>query len=224
MLSPAVFITKNHAMPPPQQQRRSSATTPPMISIMLELLPCCGAGCCIMARRLAHARRGGKRVIGSVPMTSSLKGLPSGLVSADLEQGSARLSVDAAVYSLDALRAAAYVFLDRCYVFLTKPAETRFEVTLSPKDGKVDETSLAMWVGELANELLATSWRMKIAEENRAVVETITSQAFAGALGPPSLDDLAQFDFGDEAPMEDPLGIAQSWEEKYGKKKEKEQK
>ena len=157
-------------------------------------------------------------------MTSSLKGLPAGLVSADLEQGSARLSVDAAVYSLDALRAAAYVFLDRCYVFLTKPDEKRFEVTLSPKDGKIDEASLATWVGELANELLATSWRLKIAEENRAVVETITSQAFAGALGPPSLDDLAQFDFADEAPFEDPLGIAQSWEEKYGKKKEKEKK
>ena len=157
-------------------------------------------------------------------MTSSLKGLPSGLVSADLEQGSARLSVDAAVYSLDALRAAAYVFLDRCYVFLTKPAENRFEVVLSPKDGKTDEASLTAWVGELANELLATSWRMKIAEENRAVVETITSQAFAGALGPPSLDDLAQFDFGDEAPFEDPLGIAQSWEDKYGKKKKDEEK
>jgi len=158
-------------------------------------------------------------VVVFAAMTSSLKGLPPGLVSADLEQGSARLSVDANVYSLDALRAAAYVFMDRCYVFLTKPDEAHFAVTLSPKDGKADEASLTAWVGELANELLATSWRLKIADENRPLVETITSQAFAGALGPPSLDELAAFDFGDEAPFEDPLGIAQSWEEKYGKKK-----
>lgn len=155
---------------------------------------------------------------------SSLPGLPIGLVSADLEQGSARLSVDASVYSLDALRAAAYVFIDRCYVFLAKPDEKHFAVTLSPKDGKADEASLRAWCGELANELLATSWRLKIAEENRPLVETITAQAFAGALGPPSLDDLAAFDFGDEGAFEDPLGIAQSWEEKYGKKKDGEKK
>jgi hypothetical protein len=38
-------------------------------------------------------------------------------------------------------------------------------------------------------------------------------------MGPPSLEDLAAYDFSDE-PLEDPLGIAMSWEEKY-KKKEK---
>ena len=45
-------------------------------------------------------------------------------------------------------------------------------------------------------------------------------QAIAGAMGEPSLDDLAAFDFSDEA-FDDPLGIAQSWEEKHGKKKPK---
>ena len=41
-------------------------------------------------------------------------------------------------------------------------------------------------------------------------------------MGPPSLDDLEKFDFSDE-PFEDPLGIAMSWEEKYGKKKKGEE-
>jgi hypothetical protein len=36
-------------------------------------------------------------------------------------------------------------------------------------------------------------------------------------MGPPSLDDLEKFDFSAEA-FDDPLGIAMSWEEKYGKK------
>ena len=48
-------------------------------------------------------------------------------------------------------------------------------------------------------------------------IEAVTMQAMAGAMGPPSLEDLANFDFTD-APLEDPLGIAQSWEEKYKKK------
>ena len=39
----------------------------------------------------------------------------------------------------------------------------------------------------------------------------------SGAMGAPSLDDLESFDFSSEA-FEDPLGIALSWEEKYGKK------
>lgn len=156
-------------------------------------------------------------------MSTSLSGLPAGVVSADLEQGSVRVSVDAGVYGLEAIRAAAYVFLDRCYVFLEKPDAAHLSVTLAPKDGKADEAALRGWSGELANELLATSWRLKVAEENRALVETITSQAFAGALGPPSLDELASFDFAEE-PFEDPLGIAQSWEEKYGKKRDAEEK
>ena len=36
-------------------------------------------------------------------------------------------------------------------------------------------------------------------------------------MGPPSLDDLASFDFSDQG-FDDPLGIAMSWEEKHGKK------
>ena len=44
-----------------------------------------------------------------------------------------------------------------------------------------------------------------------------SAQALAGAMGPPSLDDLANFDFSDDG-FEDPLGIAQSWEEKHGRK------
>ncbi len=47
----------------------------------------------------------------------------------------------------------------------------------------------------------------------------MTLQAIAGAMGPPSLEDLESFDFTDEA-FEDPLGIAMSWEEKYKKKDE----
>ena len=60
---------------------------------------------------------------------------------------------------------------------------------------------------------------MQIAKENRGIIEAVTSKALAGAMGPPTLEDLERFDFSDDA-LDDPLGIAMSWEEKYGKKKD----
>ena len=102
-------------------------------------------------------------------------------------------------------------------MLLDQPAEHRVRVTLTPKKGPADEALLRAFVGEFSNELLSAAWRQQIAQENRAVIEMVTSQAISAAMGPPSLDDLAAFDFGDEA-FEDPLGIAMSWEEKYKKK------
>ena len=150
-------------------------------------------------------------------MTSPLEGLPSELATADLQAGSVKLSVDTRLYPLGAIYAASYVFLDRCYLLLDQAGEHTVRVTLSPKRASPDETLLRAFVGEFSNELLSAAWRRQIAQENRAVIEMVTSQAISAAMGPPSLDDLAAFDFGDES-FEDPLGIAMSWEEKYQKK------
>ena len=150
-------------------------------------------------------------------MTSPLEGIPSELATVDLVAGAVQLRVDARLYPLGAIYAASYVFLDRCYVLLDKPDEHGVRVTLAPKKGGTDEAVLRTFVGEFSNELLSAAWRREIAQENRAVIEMVTSQAISAAMGPPSLDDLASFDFGDES-FEDPLGIAMSWEEKYKKK------
>jgi His-Xaa-Ser system protein HxsD len=152
-------------------------------------------------------------------MTTELLGIPEALGGADLEEGSVHLTVDETLYPLDALYGAAFVFIDRCYVLLDRPAPGRLRVVLSPKDGEADRAGLRAMAGEFANELLSNAWRHQITRDNRATIEAVTMQAIAGAMGPPSLDELEDFDFSDE-PFEDPLGIAQSWEEKYGKKDE----
>src|SRR5690606_34976926 len=113
--------------------------------------------------------------------------------------------------------AASFTFIDRCYVLLDRPSAGTTRVVLSPKKEGWDETTLRQLVGEFANELLSSAWRQQITRENRATIEAVTMQAIAGAMGPPSLDELEDFDFSEE-PFEDPLGIAQSWEEKYAKK------
>jgi His-Xaa-Ser system protein HxsD len=152
-------------------------------------------------------------------MGTPVQDFPADLVEADLQARSVSLRVEAAIYPLTALYAAAYIFLDRCFVLLDKE-EGRYRVTLAHKSGAPDEAALRALVGEFVNELLSCAWRAKIAEESRALIESATAQALGGAMGAPSLDDLEKFDFSDE-PFEDPLGIAMSWEEKYGKNKKK---
>jgi His-Xaa-Ser system protein HxsD len=149
-------------------------------------------------------------------MASSLDGFPGELSAVDLASSSVTLRVDPAIYPLDALYGAAYVFIDRCYVLLDKPDAT-WRVTLSWKKGEPTQDQLRALVGEFANELLSCAWRAKIAQESRSIIEGVTAQALAGAMGPPSLDELEKFDFSEEI-FEDPLGIAMSWEEKHKKK------
>ncbi len=148
---------------------------------------------------------------------------PEALVAMDVSAGSARLELDEGLYPLEAVYGASYIFIDRCYVLLDRPAAGRLRATLSPKKPGAAEADLRALAGEFANELLSCAWRHKITQENRALIEQVTVQAIGGAMGPPSLDDLAKFDFTGDA-LEDPLGIAQSWEEKYKKKKQEEQK
>jgi His-Xaa-Ser system protein HxsD len=150
--------------------------------------------------------------------SAAIEGLPADLVVADLADRSLRIQIDATLYPLSALYAAAYIFLDRCFVLLDRPDDKHFRVTLSWRKGAPTEDEQRVLVGEFANELLSCAWRAQIAEESRALIEATTTKALGGAMGPPSLDELEKFDFTDE-PFEDPLGIALSWEEKYGKKK-----
>jgi His-Xaa-Ser system protein HxsD len=150
-------------------------------------------------------------------MLRAVEGFPDELVAVDLGAAAISMRVDATLYPLDALYGASYVFLDRCYVLLDRPSPSETRVTLSWKKGEPPDGALRALAGEFANELLSCAWRSKINQESRAIIEAVTAQALGGAMGAPTLDDLEKFDFSGEA-FEDPLGIAMSWEEKYGKK------
>jgi len=138
-----------------------------------------------------------------------------GDMSFSLGEGSVRVEFDEGLYPKDAIFGAAYVFIDRCYVHLDRVGDKRVQVTLLAKKSGADTKALA---GEFQNELLGQAWRRQIVEENRKLVESITTRALGGAAGPPGLDELLAMDIGEETAFEDPLGIAMSWEEKYKKK------
>lgn len=148
--------------------------------------------------------------------TTSFFDIPEAVVAVDATARSVSVTIDAELYPLQAVYGAAYIFIDRCYVFVDRPAPGRYRVTLAAKQDVAETEALRAVVGEFANELLACAWRHQITQDNRIAIETVTVQAIAGAMGEPSLDDLADFDFTDEA-LDDPLGIAQSWEEKHGR-------
>lgn len=129
---------------------------------------------------------------------------------------SVSISFDEALYPKDSIYGAAYIFIDRCYVKLDRPdAQSRISVRLKLKEGS--DAKLDDLVGEFENEILGQAWRRMIIDENKDLIESVTSQALAGAAGPPGLDDLMSMDIDEETAFEDPLGIAMSWEDKYKK-------
>jgi His-Xaa-Ser system protein HxsD len=152
-------------------------------------------------------------------MQQPTDGFPAGVAHADIGSSEVSLSVDETLYPLDAVYGAAFTFLDRCYVLLDRPEPSRLRVTLTGKRPSSDPEALRALLGELGNELLASAWRQQLARDQRPLVEAVTVRAMEGALGGPSLEELARFEFDDEA-LEDPLGIAVAWEDKYGKKPE----
>lgn len=132
-------------------------------------------------------------------------------------EGKLILRLDEGLYPLDVVYGAAYVFIDRAYVLLDRDGDA-ITVTLDAK-GQVADDELRAIAGEFGNELLSQALRREITRENQGILESIVSQALAGATGAavPSafLDD--EEDDDDLDFLDDPLGIAVPWEERFKK-------
>ncbi len=139
-----------------------------------------------------------------------------------------RWTVRLSTYPMDAIYGASYVFLDRCYVYLDKPAPRQVEVVLRGRE-PLDAEALDALAGEFANQLLHQVLRARLAKRTGKVREMIIGRALFSAEGPESafddlddlddLDDEGLDDLDDEGLddyLDDPLGIAVPWEEKYG--------
>jgi His-Xaa-Ser system protein HxsD len=124
------------------------------------------------------------------------------------------LDLDGGAFPRDAVYAAAYTFIDRCYVHLDARADGRLGIVLRAKTaGLLDGEAVA---AELRNELLGQAWRQRLVEEGRELTASIAAGAFGSGAGH---DALAASD-ADLAAFDDPLGIALTWEAKYAKKAE----
>lgn len=135
------------------------------------------------------------------------------------------LSLEAGLYPIDVLYGAAFVFIDRAYVLLDRQIDAkdgksaRYLVHLRGK-GKTSEAQLRDIAGEFGNELLSQALRRKVVKANQKLIEDIATQAISGAAGGSlPADFLAGGDDDNLDFLEDPLGIAMPWEEKFSKKK-----
>jgi len=129
----------------------------------------------------------------------------------DLKNNTIRFVFDIDNYSKEALYGAAYVFLDKAYLFLDNKSSKKIEISLKGKK-KLNKNQLENLKGEFLNELLNYTVRINLSKNNKKIREYVISQALFSAFGD---DDVEE----DEIKYEDdPLGIAIPWEDKYGKK------
>jgi His-Xaa-Ser system protein HxsD len=132
----------------------------------------------------------------------------------ELGERRARFVVNEEVYDLDVVQGAAYLFLDRCYVFLDRaPAasegDRRVEVVLKAK-GEADAAALEALAGEFCNELLNQALRKNIGATNARIREFLMAKAFFSVDAPSTIDRLlAELD--EEEMKEDPLEIPVPW-------------
>lgn len=134
------------------------------------------------------------------------------------------LSLDISLYPIDVVYGAAYVFIDRCFVLLDKQESggkgvSRHLVHLRGKT-PLSAAQLQAFAGEFSNELLSQALRRKIVKANQKIIEEITTQAIAGAAGGTLPSDFLDASDADMDFLDDPLGIAVPWEDKFKKKKD----
>ncbi len=138
------------------------------------------------------------------------------------------LEFDLDLYPLDAVMGAAFVFTERCYVQVDKVSDARVRASLSPKTETSDEAMRAV-AGEFQNELLSQALRLRVAARHEKVREAIVVRALFGAA--PVVAEASELPSDEQLGVEpqflpaegddyldDPLGIAVPWEEKYGAK------
>ncbi|MCO4769228.1 MAG: His-Xaa-Ser system protein HxsD [Deltaproteobacteria bacterium] len=114
------------------------------------------------------------------------------------------------LYAKEAVYGAAYLFVDRAYVFLTRPSDGHVRVRLRSR-GAATEDQLVALAGEFANELLNQMVRRQVSEATSQIREYTLARAFFGNDGRASIDALlAELDAEDLD--DDPLEIEVPWE------------
>ena len=114
------------------------------------------------------------------------------------------------LYPREAVFGAAYLFVDRCFVFLHRPGDKQVEVRLKSKEPSTPEALEAL-AGEFANALLDQVVRFHVAERTGRLREYTMARAFFTTPAQSSIDQLlAELDA--EELMEDDLEIEVPWQ------------
>lgn len=131
-------------------------------------------------------------------------------LSYDTDAGQVSFSLSESLFCLDAIYGAAYLFIDRCYLFFTRPTEDGVMVHLKPK-AEIATDGLDALAGEFANELLNQTIRVRLSESTKSLREYYMARAFFTTPVQSSIDALlAELDA--EELEDDELEISVPWE------------
>ncbi len=120
-------------------------------------------------------------------------------------------TLDEELYPRDAILGAAYTFVDRCFVFLARPADKQVQVRLKLKSGDGGPDALEELAGEFGNALLDQVVRFRVAESTGRIREYYMARAFFTTATQSSIDQLlAELD--EEELEDDDLEIDVPWE------------
>jgi len=122
--------------------------------------------------------------------------------------------VDESVYPLEAVYGACYLFVEKCFIFLSRPRDRVVDVRLTAR-GSATPAELDTLAGEFANELLSQAMRLQLSQATARIREYYTAAALRAAASAPSIDELLA-ELEAEELGEDPLEIMVPWEEKHG--------
>jgi len=130
----------------------------------------------------------------------------------EIDQRSIALEISEELYPLDAIYGAAYLFIDRCWLYLGRPGDRLVRVELRTKEEAPDGEVLEALAGEFANELLNQVLRFRIGASTATIREYYMARAFFGGSNHASIDALlAELD--QEELEEGELEIAVPWAE-----------
>jgi His-Xaa-Ser system protein HxsD len=119
-------------------------------------------------------------------------------------------TLDESIYNRPSLYGAAYLFVDKCFLWLSQPSEGHVRVRLKAKEA-TDEAGLHALAGEFANELLNHLVRHQVSESTQRIREYYMGRAFYGDDTRASIDALlAELDAEELA--DEPLEISVPWD------------
>lgn len=128
-----------------------------------------------------------------------------------LSERTVTMDVAESLFTIDAIYGTAYLFVDRCWLFMTRPSDGVVGVNLKTKED-TDEAGLEALAGEFANELLNQAIRVQIADSTSTLREYTMARAFFTTPVQSSIDALlAELDA--EELEEDDLEISVPWED-----------
>ena len=125
-------------------------------------------------------------------------------------------ALDETIYSLEVVYGACYLFLDKCFVYLSRPKSETVGVRLTARSSATP-ADLDALAGEFVNELVSQATRLRLSQGTARIREYYTAAALRAAAATPSVDELLA-ELESEELLEDPLEIMVPWEEKHGAK------